>query len=311
MRRVAAVLGVAVVALLVGGCGAIGIEQGLTVHPDGSAELSTTLLMPEALVELAHSEGFHLLELEDIEQSVSRQFPGREVRVERIEEGDKVGARVTVHFDRTEEVSEFLTSPQQPEVAPGETITVSPLFSDLTVRRQRGLLGARYTFDATMDTSIVEAAIQDAYRAGAYDSTLADLGLDMEETMRMAMSLFDLRFSVTLPGRIDPTSVIGPGEPEISPDGRTVTWKLPTTEPVTMTAVSKAGLLSGLPLRDWGQRILAAWKPEVLMQLMHSEWAVPALVGVASGTAVGVVGWRMGWWHDGTANRTRAAGRKR
>lgn len=311
LRRVAVVLFVAAAALIMGGCGTIGVEQSLTVEPDGSADLATTLLLPEELADWAEREDPDLLDVQQIEQSVRKQFPGRQVRVERVEDGDRQGVRVTIGFDRNEDVSELLTSPQQQEVAPGHSVTVSPLFSELTVRRQSGLLGARYTFHAQMDTSLVESAVQDAYRSGTYDADLKELGLDVEEIVRMSMSMFEYRFSVTLPGRIDPQTVSGPGEPAISEDGRTVTWDIPNTKPVTLAATSKTGLFSGLALPNWGRRIKVHWgnwRPEALLQ---SEWALPVMVGVAASTVVAIVGWRLGWWRDGTGQPSRVPARRR
>ncbi|PZN08405.1 MAG: hypothetical protein DIU76_02700 [Bacillota bacterium] len=298
MRRVAAFLCVAAAALILGGCGTIAVEQHLTVKPNGRAELVNTLLFPEALADWAEREDPDFFDLRQIEQSVREEFPGRPVRVERVEDGGREGVRVTIRFDRIEDVRDVFTSPQQQEVAPGHTVTISPLFSELTIRREPGWLGDRYTFYAKMDTSLVESAVRDAYRTAPPDADWKALGFDVEEFVRTAMAMFEYRFAVTLPGRIDPETVGGPSEPAISDDGRTVTWTIPHTQAVTLQAASKTGLLAGFSLPNWGGRIKALWDNGRLEAVFEAEWALPVMAGVAAGAAAALVTWRLGWWRE-------------
>ena len=298
MRRVAAFLCVAAAALILGGCGTIAVEQHLTVKPNGRAELVNTLLFPEALADWAEREDPDFFDLRQIEQSVREEFPGRPVRVERVEDGGREGVRVTIRFDRIEDVRDVFTSPQQQEVAPGHTVTISPLFSELTIRREPGWLGDRYTFYAKMDTSLVESAVRDAYRTAPPDADWKALGLDVEEFVRTAMAMFEYRFAVMLPGRIDPETVEGPSEPAISDDGRTVTWTIPHTQAVTLQAASKSGLLAGFSLPNWGGRIKPLWDNGRLEAVFEAEWALPVMAGVAAGAAAALVTWRLGWWRE-------------
>lgn len=311
------------VALLVAGCGIIQSEQGLIVHPDGTAELTTMVLLPIAVVDAASSDGVQGLDFRQVQQAVQQQFPGREVDLEEVEEGDRIGYRARVRFERLEEAAHALTAAGPVEVAPGRTVTVPSMFSNIIVHQQGGLLGKRYTFHAQVEppvtdvarelSSLVAEELSRSFQALGMDATAEDVSQyeldpddpELQELVRMVAAIYDIRFSVTLPGRIDPGSVRGPGKPEIGEDGRTVTWRLPVTEAATLAAASDASLLAGFSLPGWVRRIPAALRPAALLK---SEWALPAAVGLVTATALTVVASRLGWWRDGPGGQTGASG---
>lgn len=173
--------------VLLGGCG-VTVQDGLTIHRDGTAQISVKVLMPSVIASEQN--------LNDLEKSLKpEQLPeGASESMTRIAEGDQQGVELVV---KTRTVQDALDLMQD---GSGDR-----LVSGLSWKQNDSLFHRSYTFDGWLLGTNVKKEIDQAAKE-------SDLGIDPT-----ALVSFDIKFSVTAPDPIE-------SAPGAEVDGDTATW---------------------------------------------------------------------------------------
>ncbi len=205
----------ALVGALLAFASCVSMEMESQFNEDGSAihTMALTIDMGDLgqLGDLGEGELDPFENFDDIEQEAAQEG----FRVERIEDGDIVGVRLTKEVDDTEDLGEILNSMFNAGAADGSS--VAP-FSG-TFEQD----GNEYKLNLTVDGAQLTDTAGEGLGEGG---DLGEFGLDLS-------TIFDFTYSARMPGEIDVDETNG----RISEDGL-ITWDLPLEGSETLTAVS-------------------------------------------------------------------------